>query len=48
MAERTLRRPKRPRAYALLIAIAALMLALGVAGTWIIAQRTDPTAAIRP
>jgi hypothetical protein len=37
-AERTLRRPKHPRAYAALIALAALILAMGVAGTWSLAQ----------
>jgi hypothetical protein len=44
MAERTLRRPKRPKAYAALILLAALVLAAGVAGTWSLAQRLDPMA----
>jgi hypothetical protein len=41
-AERTLRRPKRPRAYAATVALAAAILALGVAGTWRVAQRSPP------
>ena len=44
MAERTLRRPKRPGAYAAVIALAAAILAVGVAGTWTLAQQTDPQA----
>jgi hypothetical protein len=43
MAERTVRRPKRPRAHALVIALVAAVLAAGVAGTWSLAQRLDPT-----
>jgi hypothetical protein len=44
MAERTLRRPKRPGAYAAVIALAAVILAAGVAGTWTRAQTVDPAA----
>ena len=33
-AERTLRRPKHPRLYALLIGLVALTVAVGVAGAW--------------
>ena len=44
MAERTLRRPKRPGAYAAVIALSAAILAIGVAGTWTLAQRLDPMA----
>ncbi len=44
MAERTLRRPKRPGAYAAVIALAAVILAAGVAGTWARAQAVDPAA----
>jgi hypothetical protein len=42
MAERTVRRPKRPGAYAALIALAALVLAAGVVGVWDAAQHLDP------
>jgi hypothetical protein len=41
-AERTLRRPKKPRAYAAIVALAAAILAIGVAGTWRVAQRSPP------
>ena len=37
-AERTRRLPKRPRAYVVLVALAALTLAAGVAGTLKVAQ----------
>lgn len=43
MAERTLRRPVRPKAYAVLIVLAAAILAGGVAGTWLLAQHSDET-----
>ena len=46
MAERTIRRPKRPGPYAAIIALAALVLAVGVAGTWILAQGKDPQAGL--
>jgi hypothetical protein len=42
VAERTIRRPKRPGAYAAVIALAALILAAGVMGSWTLAQRMDP------
>lgn len=35
---RTVRRPVHPRAYAAVIALAAVMLAIGVGGSWRIAQ----------
>ena len=41
-AERTLRRPKHPRLYAALIALCALVLAAGVAGTWRVAEHGAP------
>ena len=44
MAERTIRRPRRPGPYAAVIALAALILAAGVAGTWSLAQGLDPVA----
>jgi hypothetical protein len=48
VAERTLRKPKRPRAYALLIGLVALAVAVGVAGTWRAAQTLDPVAELEP
>ncbi|HTK36292.1 MAG TPA: hypothetical protein VL358_13545 [Caulobacteraceae bacterium] len=45
--DRTLRRPKRPGAYAAVIALCAAILALGVAGSWSLAQHVDPMAGQR-
>jgi hypothetical protein len=42
VAERTLRRPKRPGAYAAVIALSALILAAGVVGSWSLARHMDP------
>ena len=39
-AERTLRVPKRPLAYALMVAASALILAACIAGTWRLAHAT--------
>lgn len=39
-AERTFRRPVRPIAFAVLIALAAALLGAGVAGTWLFAQHS--------
>ena len=44
MAERTFRRPVRPIAYAILIALAAALLATGVAGTWLMARHSAETS----
>ncbi|HTI68098.1 MAG TPA: hypothetical protein VL460_11190 [Caulobacteraceae bacterium] len=43
-AERTFRRPKHPRIYAAVIALAALILAAGVAGAWRVAQASGEGA----
>ncbi len=45
MAERTLRRPKRPRAYAVLTVVVAALLAVSVALTWRLAQEGAPAPA---